>query len=85
MGQVPAKSFLPPVPYGSSMAANTLNQVSKATVVPQTPLIPNTFTDPGTTVTGTAQPKQPQTPAANPIRSNPIPAVRNPFMSRYGL
>lgn len=48
MGQVPAKGFLPPTPYGSSQGANALNQTQAATQSPQTPLLPPSFSDPGT-------------------------------------
>jgi hypothetical protein len=52
MGQVPAKYFYPPAPYGSSLASNTVNQVNPAARNPQTPLLPTGFTDPGTTISG---------------------------------
>lgn len=52
MGQVPAKYMMPSSPYGGSQAANVLNAAQPPGINPQTPLLPTTFTDPGTTVRG---------------------------------
>lgn len=43
MGQVPPKYFLPSSPYGSSSAANTVNQAQPAAQNPQQPLLPPNF------------------------------------------
>lgn len=48
MGQVSPKYFLPSSPYGASPAASALNPVQQGAVNPQIPLLPASFSDPGT-------------------------------------
>lgn len=82
MGQVPPKYFMPSAPYGSSDAVNALNQAQPAAVNPQSPILPNNFTNPGTGATAGTQ------NTAQSIRQpvqNPFGAPNNPFKGMFGL
>lgn len=69
MGQVPAKWFYPPTPYGNSTAAAVVNPSQPAAVNPQTPLLPPNFQNTPTMAAQTSQAASTQT--GQPYGSNP--------------
>lgn len=48
MGQVPAKMFQLPQPYGSTLGMNVLQQAKQAPMAPMQQFLPTTFQEPGT-------------------------------------
>ena len=68
MGTVPAKYFLPPAPYGTSPAQNTISPATQAAQNPQVPLLPPNFFDPG---------KMQQAQATNPFAGTQGGGIEN--------
>lgn len=84
MGQIPAKSFLPPVPYGASQGVNALNPSQPAAQNPQTPLLPPNFTDPGTMMSGATQSAATGGTGSNPFGGGGGGPVKSPFSQMFG-